>query len=271
MQFFGQNGEDRILSRIFRGRRHGVCVEVGAYDGTTFSNTLYFESIGWRVVLVEPNAELCRLIRQRRKARLFECAASSSRGRITLHVGPPGTAEYATVESAGALVERTGIPCSQLSQMEVDCRSLDEIVGEAGLEGSHIDFISIDVEGHELAVLQGFSIDKYRPRLLIVEDNSSFRDSAVRRYLRQLGYVRFLRTGCNDWYARCTDLELVCARRRLIVGVLRLRHRLARMAPRWIRRALRGFGAWVERAGLALAGFGGVEPADVGERKVACD
>ena len=45
---YSQFGEDVLLHRIFR-KSAGVCVEVGAHDGITFSNSLFFEQLGWRL------------------------------------------------------------------------------------------------------------------------------------------------------------------------------------------------------------------------------
>ena len=55
----GQNGEDAaIFAHFFQERRgDGVYVEVGAYDGRTYSNSLFFEvALGWSGVLVEAHA-----------------------------------------------------------------------------------------------------------------------------------------------------------------------------------------------------------------------
>ena len=44
MKFYSQSGQDRfLLENFFRGKRGGVFVDVGAYDGETYSNTLFFE------------------------------------------------------------------------------------------------------------------------------------------------------------------------------------------------------------------------------------
>ena len=56
MKFHSQIGQDRfLLEHFFRGRRGGVFVDIGAYDGEMFSNTLFFErSMGWTGLCVEP-------------------------------------------------------------------------------------------------------------------------------------------------------------------------------------------------------------------------
>jgi hypothetical protein len=44
MKFSSQVGQDRFLfDHFFRGKRDGVFVDVGAYDGEKFSNSLFFE------------------------------------------------------------------------------------------------------------------------------------------------------------------------------------------------------------------------------------
>src|SRR5262249_34889134 len=74
-----------------------------------------------------------------------------------------------------------------------------------------------DVEGHELEVLRGFSIEKWRPTIMLIEDNSDFANTAVCDYLRRFGYVRFKRTGVNDWYAHRSNKQLVTLSNRIAV------------------------------------------------------
>ncbi len=56
VKFHSQVGQDRfLLENFFRGKRGGVFVDIGAYDGETFSNSLFFErTMGWTGLCVEP-------------------------------------------------------------------------------------------------------------------------------------------------------------------------------------------------------------------------
>ena len=214
--FYSQFGEDRILDKLFQSKRDGVCVEVGANNGVDGSTSLHFEDLGWDCILVEPNPALCREIRGRRKARLFECAASSESGTAILHVAV-GAEQAHAVSALGD--ERRSAQILQehgfrTEPVEVPIRRLDDILDEARPTDG-IDFISIDVEGHELELLKGFSLDRWRPVILIIEDNSSMWESAVSDYLKAQGYVRFRRTGVNDWYAHVSRPELTGPGRRL--------------------------------------------------------
>jgi hypothetical protein len=91
--------------------------------------------------------------------------------------------------------------------IQVPTRTLDAILAGAGFP--RIDFMTIDVEGHELAVLQGFSFARHRPRVVIIEENVLGRTPEVERHMAGHGYVNFRRTGVNDWYAHESDRDLV--------------------------------------------------------------
>ena len=217
--YYSQFGEDRILARLFAGKWAGTCVEVGANNGRDGSTTLHFEQLGWTCVLVEPNPELCAILRSFRAGPIFECGASAANGTATLQLGEGGHLAHAvsTLEQgtdAAEALRRHGV---RVRPVDVSIRRLDDILDEAGVD--HIDFISIDVEGHELPALQGFSVHRWRPSIIIVEDNSGARDRQVRDHLRNLGYVRFLRTGVNDWFCERGNTVLAGRHRRLRYGV----------------------------------------------------
>jgi FkbM family methyltransferase len=78
VQFFSQSGQDQyLLQNFFRGRRGGVFVDIGAYDGEKFSNSLFFErSMGWRGLCVEPlPAAYARLVAARHSINEQVCIA----------------------------------------------------------------------------------------------------------------------------------------------------------------------------------------------------
>jgi FkbM family methyltransferase len=208
--FYSQFDEDRLLARIFEGKRSGLCIEVGANDGVNDSTTYYFEQQGWDCLLVEPNPDLCLAIRAVRNARLFECAASAEEGLATLYIAEGaerahGVSGLGVDEQAVRRISGFGFVARPLQVIK---RRLDDILDEAGITRSP-DFITIDVEGHELEVLEGLSIDRWKPLIILVEDNSHFEDDTVSRYLHRFGYKPFRRTGVNDWYAHRTQSQLV--------------------------------------------------------------
>ena len=63
-----------------------------------------------------------------------------------------------------------------------------------------IDFVSIDTEGTELEVLMGFDINRWKPRLFIIENN--FDEPKLADYLKDFGYKFSQRLGVNDFFVR---------------------------------------------------------------------
>ena len=205
VESYSQHGEDKLLARIFAGKTHGVCVEVGAHDGVGFSNSLLFEKKGWNCILVEPNPDLCARIKVNRTAQLFECAASGNNGTATLKVG--GEDYLSTIENDGFATERLSSESGEPRTLTVQTRTLDALLEESGLHP--IDFVSIDVEGHEASVLKGFDLARWRPRVLVLENNGDLDEPEVKAITSRAGYRRVFQTGwLNNWYVHRDDAEL---------------------------------------------------------------
>ena len=68
-------------------------------------------------------------------------------------------------------------------QFEVEARTLTSILSEIGI--NHIDFISLDVEGYELEVLQGLDFNKTNVNYILIETNQK---SIIEEYLYQFEF-----------------------------------------------------------------------------------
>jgi FkbM family methyltransferase len=235
-----QFGEDIRLLGIFGSQPRGVCVEVGAYDGVTGSATLAFERRHWRTILVEPIPELAAQIRTHRSGTLFAAAAGPGNGVVKIRRTRRDPALSAV--NPGVWQEKLyALRAESWDELSVPQFTLDHMLAEAGV--GRVDFITIDVEGYELPVLQGFDLARWNPRVLIIEDNSLGRDRAVRAHLSRAGYVCFAHTGVNDWYARRSDPTLAsagaCLRQRLRVGAQPALAAAKRLLPAGFKRVLR--------------------------------
>lgn len=234
-QSHGQFGEDRALREIFGDRAAGYCVEVGAYDGQTGSASYLFEKRGWECLLVEPIPALVEQIREHRACTVVNCAASDREGTASFFVAE-NFEEMSTLDLTPDRLEWITEVGGAVKEITVRTATLDTLLAEAGFP--EIQFITIDVEGHEMDVLKGFTLEKHRPRIVIIEDNSSSDDPRARggdprvgRHMSEHGYVHFRRTGVNEWYAQESDTELVRA------DELK-RFRRAKTRQRWERRGI---------------------------------
>jgi len=179
------------LVRAFFGDSNGYFVEVGANDPCVHSQTWFLEQCGWTGVLVEPQPDLAAELRARRKAKVFSvaCSAPENAGReLPFHVAGPLSSLDCKRMAPGAKPEKI---------ISVPIRTLDSILVEAG-SPTRFDFLSIDVEGHEVEVLRGFDIARWRPRLILLEDHVA--DLSKHRYLVDAGYRIIRRYDNNGWY-----------------------------------------------------------------------
>jgi FkbM family methyltransferase len=184
------NQESRLVWQLFGCAKQGFFVEVGANHPTELNQTWFLEQQGWSGLLVEPNPDLCKLLRaQRPRSRTFQAAVGNAEqvGDVELLMGESHV--HSTLKPF------LDDPLSG-TKIKVPLRTLDSILAEAG--AGRIDFLSIDVEGMELAVLQGLNLEKHSPRLILMEEHR--RDYKKHFHLRRHGYRLVKRTGLNNWY-----------------------------------------------------------------------
>lgn len=86
--------------------------------------------------------------------------------------------------------------------------TLETILDMAAPNGM-IDFLSIDIEGEEFAILENFNFTKYEIKAICVEHNHSSERTRLRELLAMNGYlVVFEEYSMNDyWCIRETQLE----------------------------------------------------------------
>lgn len=201
--YYAQFGEDKILNEIFN-KKIGTCVEVGGFDGVTGSNSYFFEKLGWRCIVVEPMPDFCEKIRSVRTCEVMEIAASEKAGEVEFYVAE-GVETLSTIQKDDNHFARIkSLSDKGIRKIIVKTARLDDILLDCGI--TSFDFLTIDVEGHELSVLAGLSFSKISPRIVIIEDNSNGIDSQVKKFMQSVSYIRFKKTGCNDWYVKKDDV-----------------------------------------------------------------
>ena len=168
----------------------GTFVELGAFDGITQSNTVSFERRGWRGVLIEPVPDnYAKCVRNRPLAQVFNCACTAT--------AAPGECTTMTDVGLMSLVDGTrdravedswiarGEALQQLTskKLSVPIRTLSDVLSAAGI--SHVDLLSLDVEGGEISVLEGLNLNRVRPQWIVCEDTY---DDTVRNFLTSHNY-----------------------------------------------------------------------------------
>jgi len=187
---FPDTAETELKEKFF-GARPGYFVDVGANDPTDISQTWHLERRGWNGVLIEPQPALAQKLKEQRRAKVFACACSSpANAGKTLRLHVAGIHSSLNPDFFVAGMRKKNI-------VEVPARTLDDILDEADAP-TPIDFLSIDVENHEIEVLRGLTLERWRPRLILIEDLAL--NLRIHRTLTARGYKWVRRTGLNSWY-----------------------------------------------------------------------
>jgi FkbM family methyltransferase len=213
IRFTSQYGEDLLLWDIFAGKLDGFFIEVGAYDGYTLSVTYPFESVGWRGVLIEAlpqRAEQCRL--RRPHSRIVHGALS--------HRGSSGTTTFTTIVGAEGSDMLSYLSTHARHTRLIDSRddrrqtvtvpltTMDDVLKDHP-PSTPIDFAVIDVEGAELDLLDGFDLDRFHPRVLVIEDKTKAKDSPLHALMTARNYRLATWIGINRVYIRADQPELL--------------------------------------------------------------
>lgn len=204
-RYFSQHGQDLFVDNfIFRGRRDGFFVDVGAYDGVTYSNTCFLErELGWRGICFEANprahAKLaaprkCTAVNagvgaEERSLDFLSLPSDGEMGSGFLDFFPP---EQQRDEWVAEMCRRGGV----LSEVKI----VDFNHALQAHACERIDYLSIDTEGADFEVLKALDLARFRVEVVDIENN--FFGDEICVYMDAQGYELRAVLGTDEIYQR---------------------------------------------------------------------
>ena len=200
--YYGQSKEDFEIQKYFPNGFTGGCIDVGATNGRDINNTLHFEESGWFCMCIEPNPVFYNQLKNNRNSAINFAISNYNKDDVDFNVVTlPGNNQEAV--SALSISDRLMRDHQSLNPIvdviKTKVRTLDHCI-ENYYTFDKIDFISIDTEGTELDVLKGFNINKWQPKLFIVENN--YNDKDIEDYMDSFGYKLDKKVSVNDFYIK---------------------------------------------------------------------
>ena len=176
-------------------------------DGLHLSNTHLLEKrLGWTGILAEPARFWQQSLALNRSARIDQSCVWRSSGETLLFnevTGPDGTDQ-----GISTIDEFSDVDCHAERRLygtkyEVESISLEDLLVKHGAPRT-IDYLSIDTEGSELAILEAFNFDRFDVQIITCEHNFSASREKVAELLNGNGYREVLKNLSlwDGWFIR---------------------------------------------------------------------
>lgn len=200
--FYAISAEDQVIQTLLGKPKTGYYVDVGCYHPVRFSNTFGFYLRGWKGLTIDANCDYIDLHKKTRpKDTSVCCAVSASEETVVFTQFSESSISTISPE----FVKEVGNTVPIVSEKKMKTRTLNSLLLEHQVP-DEFDFLSIDVEGHDLEVLRGVELTKYRPRLIVIEMlRFSLKDVAsngICRHLEKSGYRLIAYYNINGFFLR---------------------------------------------------------------------
>ena len=205
VSYYSQLGQDRFLNEnYFKNKLTGTFVDIGAHDGNTYSNSKFFENLGWSGLCVEPIPNIFDQLKANRKCICENYAISDSEGEddfLLVH----GYAEMLS----GLVKEYDPMHVGRIDGeihhyggkkeiIKVKTVTLQTLLDKHNI--SSIDFLSLDTEGNELKVLKTIDFNKVNVFAISLENN--YKDEKIRNFLVEKGFTHIKSLDVDDIFIK---------------------------------------------------------------------
>jgi len=158
------NAVDLIIDYMFKEKKRGIYLDVGAQHPISNSNTYLLFNRGWNGINIDldiKNIELFNLVRPDDINLNYAISSSTMEKKLYFYhdKSPINTLNHEVSNYQKAIVKEI---------KTVTTTSLNILLKKLNFD-KHIDYMNIDVEGHEIDVFNGFDLEKYKPSVISVE------------------------------------------------------------------------------------------------------
>ena len=168
--FYSNWGLDMLADDYFKNKEKGIYIDIGCHQPFLNNNTYRLYKRGWTGINVDLDFNSIDLFNFFRKNDFnIQAAVSDKNEDRDLFF-------FHNRSAINTLSHDTGSQAKEIRKIKA--RTLDNIIQNSPYKDKKIDYLSIDVEGHELNILNGFNINKYKPELIIIE----FIDPTIKEY-----------------------------------------------------------------------------------------
>lgn len=198
---FAQNGEDLIAwHALYRlGIDLPAYLDIGAHHPFHLSNTALFHLHGSRGINIEPDPRLFAEFTRHRPGDInLNLGVAEQAGELEFHrLSDPSLSTFSATEAAAAM-RATG--CTLEARLRIPVTTASRVLAEHAFAP---DFLSIDIEGGDLAVLRTLDFTRWRPAIICVETlefSTGRKNPAIAEWLAGQDYRAYADTHVNTLF-----------------------------------------------------------------------
>jgi FkbM family methyltransferase len=182
---YSMDGEDLFINNYFKDKKNGFYVDVGCYHPIHRNNTFLLHKKGWYGINIDIHKFSIDLFNYLRPKDFNYNLAVSNKNEVIDMYFQKKLSQLSTTEGEQAKKVFQG----NIKKSKINAFTLDSILEDIKIDNFKIDLLDIDVEGADLKVLKGFSIEKYKPELICVEiHQKEIKESMISKYLHNFKY-----------------------------------------------------------------------------------
>ncbi|WP_293870276.1 FkbM family methyltransferase [Flavobacterium sp.] len=201
--YYSQCKQDEFLNEVvFNNKKNGFFIDIGAHDGKTFSNSLFFElNNHWKGICVEPNPKVFAKLNSFRKSiNLNVCIGAYNKsikftqidGYAEMLSGISESYDERHIQRIDRDIETKG---GNRIEIDVEMITINSI---KMLTNQQVDFISIDTEGNEFDIVSSMNFDNLDVQVIVIENN--FKDGRINEFLSKFNFIKLHELDFDDVY-----------------------------------------------------------------------
>ena len=182
---YSMDGEDLFITNYFKDKNNGFYIDVGCYHPIHRNNTFLLHKMGWKGINIDIHKFSIDLFNYLRPQDYNYNFAVSNKNELLEMYFQKHLSQISTIQSERAKEVFQG----DIKKSKIDAFTLDSVLQKTGKNKIKIDLLDIDVEGADFKVLEGFSIEKYKPELICIEiHDKEIEHSSIFKYLKNFNY-----------------------------------------------------------------------------------
>lgn len=203
-----QCGQDEYCyENFFKNKKNGTFLEIGCLDGIKYSNTYFFEKLGWNGICVEASPTQFKMLKENRNCICEEYAITNKSNDIVEFTNIIGEADGLSGISTNyhgkgkRRVNRVLRKRNCESQIvNVKTITINDLLEKHNIH--NIDLCTIDIEGGEYEVIESIDFKKNKIKILLVENN--YGEQRTKSFLETKGYTLVGHAGADEVY-KCME------------------------------------------------------------------